>query len=181
MNRPVLAGFDYRRVAASATFAVSSPWRTVATVGVAAVTFVLLIASAYPRYSVRMLAAGPTYWDSSFRMLFFGFVAQSGTVGVVLAALYAGLTGVLAVVVAGQLRTTGLSSVTSVSGAVPGVLVSGCASCGAGVLGLLGMTGAVAALPFHGNGLRALGVAVLVILLARIGDPRRCRLPEDGS
>lgn len=169
------------RLEASIAYALSSPLRVVGTLAVAVGTFGLLVASAYPRFAVRMFVAGPDYWVQTLRTLVFVFGEGAGAVGVVVGTVYAALTGVLAVVVAGQLRTTGPSRVANVSGAVPGVLASGCASCGAGVLGLMGTTGAVAALPFHGNGLRALGVAVLAVLLARIGDPRRCRPAENGS
>lgn len=174
-------GIGLRRIAASVAYAVSSPRRALATTGVAVATFVLLVATTYPTFSARMLAAGPAYWEQTFRTLLLVLVRGSSTTGLILVVLYAALTGVLVVVVAGQLRTAGASSVLGFSGALPGLLVSGCASCGAGFLGVLGATGAVALLPFHGNGVRALGVAILVILLARTGDPRQCRLPGSGA
>ena len=174
-------GIGVRRFGANVAYAVSTPRRALATALVAAGTSVVLAASAYPSFAVRMLVAGPTYWEHTLRMLFFVLVEGAGPLGVALVALYALLTGVLTVVVARQLRTIGPSGLLSVSGALPGLLASGCASCGAGLLGLVGVTGAVAALPFHGNGLRALGIAVLGVLLARTGDPQRCGLSERGS
>lgn len=174
-------GLDVRRFGANVAYAVSTPRRALATALVAVGTSVVLAASAYPSFTARMLVAGPAYWEHTLRMLFFVLVEGAGPVGVALVALYALLTGVLTVVVVRQFRTTGPSGLLSVSGALPGLLASGCASCGAGLLGLIGTTGAVAALPFHGNGLRVLGIAVLAVLLARTGDSRRCGIPERGS
>lgn len=169
-----------RRIAASVAYAVSSPGRALTTTGVALATFALLVATTYPTFSAQMFAAGPAYWGQTFRTLLLVLVRGSSTAGLVLVGLYAALTGVLVVVVAGRLRVSGASGALGLSGAVPGLLVSGCASCGAGLLGLLGATGAVALLPFHGTGVRAFGVAILVVLLARNGDPRQCRLPASA-
>lgn len=181
MRSAATARIGLRRVAASIEYTFSSLRRALAATTVAIATFALLLASSYPSFSVRTLLAGPGNWEHTFRVLLFVLVEGAGATGIALATTYAGLTGVLVVVVARGLRTAGSSSVVDLSGALPGLLLSGCASCGAGLLGLLGATGAVAVLPFHGNGLRAVGVALLVVLLARTGDPRRCHTVENRA
>ncbi|SFK88632.1 hypothetical protein SAMN04487950_1643 [Halogranum rubrum] len=155
----------------------SSGPRIVTTLVVAAVTFVLLILSTFPTYTMQMLGAGvQRYLVQAFVDLLYTTYRSVGVVGVSLIVAYAVLTGVALVNVAAQVRLTGVASLSDLSGVLPGLFASGCASCGAGVLGFLGFTGALAVMPFHGDLLRAGGLLLLLFFLGRAGDPRRCRL-----
>jgi hypothetical protein len=152
-------------------------WRRTLVAGVvAAVTFVALVLSTFPGMAMQMLGADPAYLDEAVALLAGNVFETAGALGVASVFLYAVLTGVVAVDAATQVRVAGVRGASGVGGLVPGLLASGCASCGAGVLGLLGFSGALALLPFQGNLLRAAGIAVLLIVLARIGDPRRCSI-----
>jgi hypothetical protein len=161
---------------AAVGYATGTTRRALATATAAAAAYCLLVLTAFPGYTSQLLRADVTYLDDALVALSANTAATAGVVGIGLVAVYALVTGVAVVVAAGQLRFDGGSAGGGVSGVLPGLVASGCASCGAGVLGALGFAGALAALPFHGNLLRVAGLAVLVWFLARAGDPSTCRL-----
>jgi len=138
------------------------------------VTYVLLILSTFPEMSIQMLGAGLHWFDETLVLLTQNTYATNGATGLGMIVVYAGLTGVAVVNTAGQVRTMGVSSASDLAGVLPGLVASGCASCGAGLLGFLGFAGAMAALPFHGDLLRVGGIVLLLGFLARSGDPRQC-------
>ncbi|WP_276300970.1 hypothetical protein [Halorussus lipolyticus] len=150
--------------------------RALAVGAIGVVTYVLLILSTFPQMSVQMLGAGLHWFDETLILLTQNTYATNGATGLGMIVVYAGLTGVAVVNTAGQVRTMGVSSASDLVGVLPGLVASGCASCGAGLLGLLGFAGAMAALPFHGDLLRVGGIALLLGFLARSGDPRECAL-----
>ncbi|SEO73805.1 hypothetical protein SAMN04487948_104469 [Halogranum amylolyticum] len=165
------------QLVAALTYPFSSGPRLVTTLVLAALTFVLLILSTFPTYTMQMLGAGvQRYLVQAFVDLFETTYQSVGVFGVGLIVAYAVLTGVALVNAAAQLRVAGVSSLSDLTGVVPGLLASGCASCGAGLLGFLGFTGALAAMPFHGDLLRVGGLLLLLFFLGRAGDPRQCRL-----
>lgn len=154
----------------------TTPRRFVLTVGITIATFVGLVFSTFPGYTVQMLSAGfIRYAVTAFVALLETTYRSIGTVGVGLIVAYAILTGIALLNVAAQVKRTRVSGLSDLLGIVPGLLASGCASCGAGVLGLLGFAGALAAMPFHGNLLRLAGLLLLVYFLGRAGDPRQCQ------
>ncbi|WP_158057170.1 hypothetical protein [Halorussus halophilus] len=160
--------------------ALSYPFETgrrVAAVAVVTVlTYVLLVLSTFPGMSMQMLGAGVHWFDETLVLLTQNTYATNGATGLGMIVLYALLTGIAVVHTAGQIRTTGVSSGSDLFGVLPGMVASGCASCGAGLLGFLGFAGALAALPFHGDLLRVGGIVLLLGFLARAGDPRECSL-----
>ncbi|MFD1513384.1 hypothetical protein [Halomarina rubra] len=158
------------------TFPLTTTPRTVVAAGVAGVTYCLLVLSSFPEYSVQLLSADIGYLDEALVALTANTVATAGTTGVALIVAYSLLAGIAMVNAVTQVRVVGLRGAGSLSGAVPGLLASGCASCGAGVLGLLGLAGALATLPFHGNLLRLGGLVLLLAFLGRAGDPRVCNI-----
>lgn len=164
------------RLGRAMQFPVSSGRRLALTALAAVATYVVLILSTFPGMSVQMLAAGPQWFDETLVLLTQNTLATVGVAGLALVVVYALLTGMALTVTAAQFRADGGSSASTLGGVVPGFVVSGCASCGAGVLGLLGFAGALAAMPFHGNLLRLAGILLLVGFLAHAGDPRRCRV-----
>ncbi|MFC4249018.1 hypothetical protein ACFOZ7_19155 [Natribaculum luteum] len=157
-------------------------WRRIAGLAfVAAVTYVVLIFSTMPEFTIQMLGAGLHWFDYVLISLTETAYQTDGftTLGVIV--LYAVLTGVAVVNAAAQLRVVGLSSLTDLTGVLPGLLASGCASCGAGLLGFLGFAGGLAALPFEGHLVRVAGLALLVFFLGRTGNPEQCRIETDVS
>lgn len=66
------------------------------------------------------------------------------------------------------------SSLENTLAAIPGIAAAGCGGCGVGLLAFFGFAGALSLLPFGGNELYAVGIAVLALSIARIGDPTVC-------
>jgi hypothetical protein len=149
--------------------------------GVTVATYILLVLSSFPQYSLQMLGADLGYLDDAVIALTANADATIGSIGVGLIVVYALLTGITVTNTIGRVKRLGATGMSGLSSAIPGLLASGCASCGAGILGLVGFAGALATLPFHGNLVRAGGLLLLVTYLARVGDPRRCTRPSiDG-
>ncbi|MFB6115669.1 MAG: hypothetical protein ABEK04_05305 [Candidatus Nanohalobium sp.] len=136
--------------------------------------FLLTVFSASPQYSVQMLMAGTEYWSCAFITRFSGMYATSGLTGIGLTLVFSMLVGVTMTNTVVQLRMNRLS-LDSI-GALPGFLAGGCASCGVGVLSLLGFGGVLASLPFQGNLLRLGGVILLTGLIIRTGNPDACSI-----
>ncbi|WP_232688792.1 hypothetical protein [Halobacterium zhouii] len=162
------------RLLAALAYPLTSVARTLAFVVTAAATYVLLVLSSFPAYSMQMVSADVWYLDDAVVALTANTYATIGAVGFALVVAYAIVTGVAVTNAVGRLRHVGVSGTGGLMSVAPGLLVSGCASCGAGVLGLLGFAGALATMPFHGNLLRAGGLLLLFVYLARAGDPSRC-------
>ncbi|WP_267642215.1 hypothetical protein [Haloarchaeobius amylolyticus] len=156
-------------------YPVGSPRRATAALLVAVLTYCVLVLSTFPTYSAQMLGAGLHYLDYVLVSLTQTTVRSNGWLGLALIVVYAALTGVAAVNAVAQVSVQGLSGSTDLGGTLPGLVVSGCAGCGAGVLGLFGFAGALAAMPFHGNLLRVGGLLLLLFFLGRTGDPTTCR------
>jgi hypothetical protein len=173
VERSTRVGSD---LAAALSFPLTTNRRALGAAAIAAVTYVGLVLSSFPEYSAQMLAAGIGYLDDAVLALTANTYATIGPFGLALVVAYAVLTGVALTNVATQLRMQDVSGVRDLLGVVPGLFASGCASCGAGVLGLLGFAGALAAMPYEGNLLRLGGIALLLFFLARSGDPRACRV-----
>ena len=172
-ERSTRAGAD---LAAALSFPLTTNRRALGAAALSVVTYVGLILSSFPGYSAQMLGADIGYINDAVLALTANTYATIGPFGLGLIVAYAVLTGVALTNVVTQLRMQDISGVRDLLGVIPGLLASGCASCGAGVLGLLGFAGALAAMPFDGNLLRLGGIALLLFFLARSGDPRSCRV-----
>jgi hypothetical protein len=142
-------------------------------------TYVVLVLSAFPQFSLQVLTRDLTDLPYAVTALTREVYVGTGWVGIGLVATYALLTGVAVTSALTLLRRARRAGASTVAGIIPGVLAAGCASCGAGVLGALGFLGAMAALPFEGNLLRVGGIVLLLFFLARAGDPRTCSV--DGG
>ncbi|RKD88606.1 hypothetical protein [Halopiger aswanensis] len=157
-------------------------WRgTIGLVLVTVAIYVLLIVSTMPGFSLQMLGDGLHWFEYVVVSLTETVYRTDGWTGLGIIVLYALLSGVAVVNAAAQLRFIGLSSLTDLSGVVPGLLASGCASCGAGLLGFLGFAGGLAALPYDGALLRIGGLVLLVFFLGRMGHPERCAIAAEGA
>lgn len=154
--------------------AVSSRKRAAGTAAVSLSTFLLTIFSANPSYSIQMLSSGMQYWSIAFTTRFTGMVMNTGYTGLLLTAAFSLLVGVTMTNTVIQLRMNRVN--LNLLGALPGFLAGGCASCGVGVLSLLGLGGVLASMPFSGNSLRLGGVLLLVVLIVRTGNPDTCNI-----
>ncbi|OLZ40594.1 hypothetical protein A6E15_06135 [Natrinema saccharevitans] len=165
--------------------AVSYPFetwrRTIGVVAVTAATYVLLILSTMPEFSLQMLGDGLHWFEYVVVSLTETVYRTDGWTGLGTIVLYALLSGIAVVNAVTQLRRVGVSSLADLSGIVPGLLASGCASCGAGLLGFLGFAGGLAALPYDGAVLRVGGLLLLLFFLGRTGHPERCAIATEGS
>lgn len=140
------------------------------------ISFVAFMLLSFPAYTQQMLGASVFYLDDAVVALTWNMQQSAGTAGLVLSAIYAVLVGATLSVLSLQVQLNGVRAAGGVGGVVPGLLASGCASCGVGLLSLLGFAGVVSVLPFHGNSIRVAGIGVLLIVLARVGDPRNCAI-----
>lgn len=174
------ASHDWARSLRDAlVYPLTSDLRLLSTAVGTAVTYVVLVLSSFPQFSVQVLGNDLGDVVYAISALTREVYLSTGAVGLVLVAGYAVLTGIAttnALALARRARRQGASTIV---GVVPGVLAAGCASCGAGVLGALGFVGAMAALPYDGNLLRVGGIVLLLYFLGRAGDPRTCSL--DGG
>ncbi|ELY46465.1 hypothetical protein [Natronorubrum tibetense] len=157
-------------------------WRgTIGLVLVTVATYILLILSTMPAFSLQMLGDGLHWFEYVVVSLTETVYRTDGWTGLGIIVLYALLSGIAVVNVVAQLRIVGPSSLTDLSGVVPGLLASGCASCGAGLLGFLGFAGGLAALPYDGTLVRVGGLLLLLFFLGRAGHPERCAIATEGA
>ncbi len=137
----------------------------------------LFALSTFPAYTVQLLSADVAYIGEALGTLTANLYASIGAFGLGVMVLYSFLTAVVILHLVIQFRTAGVKeAMAGAGGAAPAFLIGGCAGCGAGLLGLVGAAGAIGLLPFQGNGIRVLGVLLLLGLLAYAGDPRTCSL-----
>lgn len=148
--------------------------RATATLFTGLAAFLLTVFSANPGYSIQMLSSGIQHWSIAFITRFTGLIMNSGYTGLVLTLIFSALVGVTMTNTAVQLRMNKVNA--SSLGALPGFLAGGCASCGVGVLTLLGYGGVLASMPFEGNLLRLGGVLLLAGLITRTGNPDTCTI-----
>jgi len=157
------------------TYPLLSARTTALAVVVAAATYVVLVASADPTAFAAAVAVDVAVLPDLVVASTLGTYRAAGSLGLALTVAYAVLAGVATVVVAANVRN-GDGGTEGLLGVAPGVLAAGCATCGAGLLPLLGVTGAYALFPYAGNLVRALGLVAVLLALARTGDPRVCRV-----
>lgn len=155
------------------TYPLLSARGAVATLSVAAAAYALLVASTDPTAAAHALSAGVGTVDDFLVTVTVGTYETAGAFGLALTVAYAILAGITVTVVTASV-IHGVGGASNLLGVAPGVLAAGCATCGAGVLPLLGVAGAYALFPFGGNLVRAVGIGILLVALARTGDPRRC-------
>lgn len=143
---------------------------------VTAATYVVLVLSTFPQFTLQLLSRNPADVGYAVAALTREVYLGSGWIGLALVTIYALLTGVAVTNSVALVRRARHRGASTAVGVLPGMLAAGCASCGAGVLGALGFVGAMAMLPFDGNLLRVGGILLLLGFLARAGDPRTCTI-----
>lgn len=153
---------------------VSSRERVLAAATVSVITFYILVLSSYPVYSWQMITTTPLYWFVAFQNLLLNMFKTVGAFSIGVTALYSIFTGIAVVHAVLQIRSQNLDKRNLLSMG-PGIIATGCASCGAGILGFLGFFGAISLLPMNGDLLKLGGIALLVFFLGRSGDPEICK------
>jgi hypothetical protein len=136
--------------------------------------YVSMVLLTFPSYSWQLLSANPLLLVEAVTELSWNLQASAGVLGLALTGIYAALGGIAVSIVVYGASNSGAGALG------PGILVSGCASCGTGLLGLIGLSGALAALPFSGNLVRAGGIGLLLFFMSRTGNPEVCEAPEDS-
>lgn len=154
--------------------AVSNKKRAVSTLLIGAAAFLLTVFSSSPEYSIQMIFAGINYWSMAFITRLSGMYTTTGAAGIMLTSVFSLLVGVTLTNTLVQIKRNKISFDTL--GALPGFLAAGCASCGVGVLSLLGLGGVLASMPFQGNLLRLGGILLLAELIIRTGSPDNCKV-----
>ncbi|ELY34368.1 hypothetical protein C500_00497 [Natrialba magadii ATCC 43099] len=173
---------EFNRNLAAAVMYPFETWRgTAGFVIVTGVTYAVLVLSTMPEFTIQMLGDGLHWFDYVLVSLTESVYMTDGVAGLALVVLYALLTGVAVVNAVSQLQIVGLAGVTNLSGVLPGLLASGCASCGAGLLAFLGFAGGLTLLPFDGTLLQLGGLTLLLFFLGRAGHPEQCVLPTEGT
>ena len=139
--------------------------------------YILLVIFSFPTYTFQLLGRDIMYFPEVVEMSTFYVLDNTGMIGLALTVIYAAMTGItLTNIVQGfkMNRFKGLSGIVM----IPGFLVSGCASCGVGLLAFLGFSGILGALPFAGNSVKAAGIILMLGILHRNGDPKTCTINE---
>jgi hypothetical protein len=134
----------------------------------------IMVLASFPAYTFQLLGRSVFYLPEALRMSSLHVMDSSGVLGLFLTAVYSMMLGVTVSILYTQLAMQSFTGVFDAVAFIPGVLVSGCAGCGAGILSLIGFSGVVALLPFSGNLARLGGIVLMAGLLARSGDPRQC-------
>lgn len=137
--------------------------------------FIFLALTTSVNYSLQMFSAGPEYWLTAIIFTVKGFYLNGGWFNVVLNVFYALITGALLNNAHTQFKVSGVN-LENFSGIAPGMLVAGCAGCGVGLLSLTGASGIILSLPFQGTGIKVGGILLLLVIIARIGDPETCAM-----
>lgn len=145
---------------------------------ISVLTFYVLVLSSYPVYSWQMITTTPFYWFMAFNALLLNMYKTVGMFSIGVTALYSVFTGIAVVHALLQIRSHNLDK-RNILSMGPGIIATGCASCGAGLLGFLGLLGAISILPMNGDLLKLGGIALLVFFLGRSGDPEICDFNPD--
>jgi hypothetical protein len=145
----------------------------------AILAYLILSIFTLPAYSSQLLGRSWFYLPEVVKMSTLGMYDTSGLVGVSLTILYALVTGITITNSYISLKAQDFSRIMDIGAFLPGVFVTGCASCGFGFLAALGFSGALATLPFGGNLIKAGGILVMAGLLHRSGDPKVCAIRDE--
>lgn len=137
--------------------------------------FFLLVLSSFPEYSYQMLTSGIVYWCTAFKDLLQNMLNSVGLGSIVITAFYSVFTSI-AILHAGISIKQNSFEGKSLASISPGLLVTGCAGCGAGILGLVGFAGALTLFPFGGDLIKVAGIILLLYFIGDSGNPEVCRV-----
>lgn len=138
-----------------------------------ATAYILLVIFSFPTYMYQLLGRSILYLPEVIAMSTYSILDTAGLIGLSLTIIYAALTGITLTNFYLNLKNQS-SDLKNLGAFLPGFLVSGCASCGVGLLPFIGFTGVLVSLPFSGNSIRVAGILLMLGLLQRSGDPETC-------
>lgn len=149
--------------------------RLIVVLGISSFFFLLMTIASNPPLFLDLVGANILYFDEAIvNMTSYNF-AVIGLQGMVLTVVYTFLIAILLV----NLKASFVSSNQGVLGApfaAIGIFASGCAGCGVGLLGFVGITGVLATTPVQGDIIRIIGIAITLVVISRIGNPEVCEL-----
>ena len=142
--------------------------------------YIILVIFSFPTYMYQLLGRSLTYLPEVIFTSSLNIYDTAGLIGLPLTIIYAVLTGITLTNVTLSLKMQSFSSIKELGVFLPGFLVSGCASCGFGLLSFIGLTGVLATLPFSGNSVRLGGIIIMIGLLQKSGNPKTCSIPASS-
>lgn len=140
--------------------------------------YTLLSIFSLPTYSSQLLGRSLAYFPDVMRTATIGMIDTTGMIGLILTLIYSVVTGITVTNAYLSVKAQSFSKLLDVGAFLPGFIVTGCASCGVGLLTAFGFTGVLAALPYSGNLVKLGGILVMAGLLNRSGNPRLCANPN---
>lgn len=159
IKRGFLTGFSNRK-------------RTLSTLSLSIFLFLIMAFATDAPWHLQTLEQGLSFWDDAF-LNAVASMRIKGSYSVPLNTVYALLSGAVltsfgANLSAGEFRGGELGSL------IPGFVATGCASCGVGLTGFIGLAGVAASLPFNGLFVKFAGLSLLIYALYSFGKPDRC-------
>ena len=153
----------FKGVRSSLREAFGTPKKAAAVLMAGSLTFLIFMLLVNPVYSYQMLSSDP----SNLGLVISTMMADQtlhGFSGIAVTGLLAFLVGTVTVTTVISLKRNydSTGSFTTTFGSLVGFASAGCASCGAGVLALMGVTGGAAVLPFNGLEVQVLSVLILI-------------------
>jgi hypothetical protein len=151
--------------------------KALSTIFLSSIFLIIIALSTAINYSIQMFSNGIEYWIPAIELTISGLYLNGGLTGLGTNIIYSGLIGITLTNSYSQFKVSGLE-IKNISGIAPGFLVAGCAGCGVGVLGLVGVTGAVTLLPLGGFLVQLTGIGLLIWIITSIGNPEVCSISE---
>lgn len=152
----------------------SSRYRVLSTLVLSVFVFLLMVLSTDVPWHLETLRGGLSYWDDAF-LNGVASMQISGLHTVPLNILYAMLSGTVLTSFGTSLSSGKLAS-KELGSVLPGFLATGCASCGVGLAGVIGVTGLAATLPFEGTLVKVAGILLLLYALQSFGKSDVCAI-----
>jgi len=162
------------RLNRSVKTSIKGNYRKASAVLFSALIFLLFAFTTDIPWHLQTVEAGIQYWDNAF----FNSVTSvyvGGAFSFVLTIVYSLLSGIVLTNVSVQLKNNRISG-KGLGSLLPGFVATGCASCGVGLAGFVGLTGVATALPFQGDLLKIGGLMLLVYALYEMGDSDICEI-----
>lgn len=162
-DRDLKEQFRFIGVRSALREAFGTPSKAAAVFITGGLTFLIFMLLVNPVYSYQMLSSDPTNLTVVLSTILANQTLH-GYSGLAVTGLLAFLVGTVTVTTAVSLKRNydSTGSFTTTFGSLVGFASAGCASCGAGVLALMGVTGGAAVLPFNGREVQVLSILILI-------------------